>query len=76
MSVYRTIGPVVFDFDVKPQPKQTNKRLWPKLTANDQNDRWFMCVSKFGPLEVVCICPGAVYMYRINLFKNLLFENC
>ena len=34
-----------------------------KLATDDRSDKKFMLTSKLCPLEAVCPCPGAIYMY-------------
>ena len=34
-----------------------------KLATDDRSDKKFLLTSKLCPLEAVCSCPGAIYMY-------------
>ena len=53
-----------------------------KLATNGRSDKGFLLTSKVCPQEVVCPCPGAVYMDKIikNVYKIRLrrdhFETC
>ena len=40
-----------------------------KLSTNDHSDEAFLLTSKFWPWWVVCLCPRAMYMYKI--MKNM-----
>ena len=34
-----------------------------KLATDDRSDKKILLTSKLCPLEAVCPCPGAIYMY-------------
>ena len=36
-----------------------------KLLTNERGDKMFLLTSKLCPLEAVCSCLGAIYMYKI-----------
>ena len=43
-----------------------------KLAGNEQKDRRNMFMKIFWAQGVVCLCPGAIYMYMTKIFKHLL----
>ena len=43
-----------------------------KVARNEQMDRKFMFIKIFWAQGVVCICPGAIYIYMTIILKHLL----
>ena len=43
-----------------------------KVARNEQMDRKFMFMKLFWAQGVICICPGAIYIYMTIIFKHLL----
>ena len=45
--------------------KSDFKAIFFKPAANGQSDKGFLLISKVCPQGVVCLCPGAIYMYKL-----------
>ena len=57
--------------------KSVFKEISLKLATNEWSDKTFLLTSKLCPLGAVCLCPGAIYMYKImkkNCIKSGLEE--
>ena len=51
--------------------KSEFKEICLKLATNGRSDKGFLLTSKVCPQGVFCLCPGAIYMYKIikNVYK-------
>ena len=62
--------------------KSEFKGICLKLATNDLSYKGVLLTSKICPQEVFCLCPGAIYMYKIikNVYKIRFrrdhFETC
>ena len=45
--------------------KSDFKEIFFILATNRQSDKKFLLTLKFCPQDIVCPCPGAIYMYKI-----------
>ena len=62
--------------------KSESEEICLKLATNSRSDKGFLLTSKVCPQGVFCLCPGAIYMYKIikNVYKIRFrrdhFETC
>ena len=54
--------------------KSEFNNIFLKLATNDQSDNAFLFTSKFCPHGVVCPCPRATYMYKLDSQVQELWE--
>ena len=47
------------------------ERAFFKFVTNGQSDKAFLLGSKFWPQDIVCPCPGAIYMWKKNIKKHV-----
>ena len=51
--------------------KSESKEICLKLAPNGRSDKGFLLTSKVCPQGLFCLCPGAIYMYKVikNVYK-------